>query len=171
MGIVTQGGRDPALFSPLPTPYADIDPYCYDPKARVAAMDLDGVLASLCYPNFPRARAVIILRGEGPGARTALRQGLQRFCLRRMGGRLRLADSFLRSSCPLWGPGRGRSRDRSLRSRRCERSLLLGEPIHHRVAVDPRRARLLGTDLQRGERGWDADRYPRGADSHGVAGR
>ena len=53
-GIVTSAGKKKEELSPLPTTYAEMRPGCYDPKARVADMDLDGVLASLCFPSFPR---------------------------------------------------------------------------------------------------------------------
>tara|TARA_X000000368_G_scaffold91340_2_gene69776 strand:+ start:26446 stop:27624 length:1179 start_codon:yes stop_codon:yes gene_type:complete len=34
--------------------YDDIAPGCYDPKARLADMDINHVEASLCFPNYPR---------------------------------------------------------------------------------------------------------------------
>ncbi len=34
--------------------YDDIAPGCYDPKARLADMDLNHIEASLCFPNYPR---------------------------------------------------------------------------------------------------------------------
>ncbi len=36
----------------------DIIPGCYDPKARIKDMDLDGVWASMCFPTFPRFAGV-----------------------------------------------------------------------------------------------------------------
>jgi predicted TIM-barrel fold metal-dependent hydrolase len=41
-------------FSPKPISYEDMRPGCYDPLARVEDMNRDGVLASLCFPSFPR---------------------------------------------------------------------------------------------------------------------
>src|SRR5262245_36539029 len=35
-----------------PVRYADMKPTCWDPVARLADMDVDGVLASLCFPSF-----------------------------------------------------------------------------------------------------------------------
>ncbi|MFM2073038.1 MAG: hypothetical protein RLZZ623_3302 [Actinomycetota bacterium] len=37
-----------------PITYDDMRPGCYDPKARLADMDLNWVEASACYPTFPR---------------------------------------------------------------------------------------------------------------------
>jgi len=34
--------------------YAELSPACYEPKARVAAMDDNHVLASMCFPSLPR---------------------------------------------------------------------------------------------------------------------
>ena len=47
-------GRRKEEFSPKPVTYEDMRPGCYDPLARVEDMDRDGVLASLCFPSFPR---------------------------------------------------------------------------------------------------------------------
>jgi predicted TIM-barrel fold metal-dependent hydrolase len=37
-----------------PITYDEMRPGCFDPKARLADMDLNGVEASLCFPTFPR---------------------------------------------------------------------------------------------------------------------
>ena len=44
--------RDDMTLSPIT--YDEMRPGCYDPKARLADMDLDHVEASLCFPTFPR---------------------------------------------------------------------------------------------------------------------
>jgi predicted TIM-barrel fold metal-dependent hydrolase len=41
-------------FTPDPVTYADMRPGCYDAAARIEDMNLDGVLASVCFPSFPR---------------------------------------------------------------------------------------------------------------------
>jgi predicted TIM-barrel fold metal-dependent hydrolase len=41
-------------FSPEPISYQDMRPGCYDPVARTEDMNVDGVIASLCFPSFPR---------------------------------------------------------------------------------------------------------------------
>ena len=53
-GTLVTAGQDRDRVTPLPVNYADMDPAVYDLKARLAAMDADGVLASLCFPFFPR---------------------------------------------------------------------------------------------------------------------
>ena len=44
--------------------YDEIRPGCYDPVARVADMDLDGVWTSLCFPNFTRFSGHRFLFGQ-----------------------------------------------------------------------------------------------------------
>ncbi|CAB4863769.1 unannotated protein [freshwater metagenome] len=44
--------RDDMTLSPIT--YDEMRPGCYDPKARLADMDIDGVEASLCFPTMPR---------------------------------------------------------------------------------------------------------------------
>jgi predicted TIM-barrel fold metal-dependent hydrolase len=53
-GLSAVVGKDSTEFSPEPITYADMRPGCYDNKARLADMDADGVIASLCFPSFPR---------------------------------------------------------------------------------------------------------------------
>src|SRR5204863_8416956 len=44
--------RDDMTMSPIT--YDEMRPGCYDPKARLDDMDIDGVEASLCFPTMPR---------------------------------------------------------------------------------------------------------------------
>jgi predicted TIM-barrel fold metal-dependent hydrolase len=44
--------RDEKTLAPIT--YDEMRPGCYEPRARVADMDLDHVEASLCFPTFPR---------------------------------------------------------------------------------------------------------------------
>ena len=44
--------RDEITMTPIT--YDDMRPGCYDPKARLADMDVNWVEASACYPTFPR---------------------------------------------------------------------------------------------------------------------
>ena len=37
-----------------PVPFSEMPPAAYDPVARIADMDRAGILASLCFPSFPR---------------------------------------------------------------------------------------------------------------------
>jgi predicted TIM-barrel fold metal-dependent hydrolase len=54
IGLAAAAGKRKEEFSPMPMTYAEMRPGCYDSKARLKDMDTDGVLASLCFPSFPR---------------------------------------------------------------------------------------------------------------------
>jgi predicted TIM-barrel fold metal-dependent hydrolase len=45
-------GADPHLANNYPVTFEDIRPGCWQPRARLA--DMDGVEASMCFPNYPR---------------------------------------------------------------------------------------------------------------------
>ena len=54
LGLSAAAGRAKEEFSPMPLAYADMRPGCYDSVARLADMDQARILASLCFPSFPR---------------------------------------------------------------------------------------------------------------------
>ena len=54
IGLAAAAGKRKEEFSPMPMTYAEMRPGCYDSKERMKDMDTDGVLASLCFPSFPR---------------------------------------------------------------------------------------------------------------------
>jgi predicted TIM-barrel fold metal-dependent hydrolase len=51
-------------FSPEAISYQDMRPGCYDPVARAEDMNVDGVIASLCFPSFPRFCGQIFYEAE-----------------------------------------------------------------------------------------------------------
>jgi predicted TIM-barrel fold metal-dependent hydrolase len=53
-GLSAAAGKTKQEFSPEPLSYRDMRPGCYDSVARLADMDTAGILASLCFPSFPR---------------------------------------------------------------------------------------------------------------------
>lgn len=44
--------------------YDDLIPACFEPAARVEAMDEDGIWAELCFPTFPRFAGTRFLKGR-----------------------------------------------------------------------------------------------------------
>ena len=71
---------------------------CWDPDARVADMDLDGVQASLCLPVADRrVRGHGVLAGDGPRARPRVRARVERLAPRGV-GRRRIPSASSRSS-------------------------------------------------------------------------
>ena len=66
-GAVTSGAiwppeDRPPVFDPLP--WSAIPVACHDPKARLDAMDADGVLASLLFPNLPGFAGSLFVRAK-----------------------------------------------------------------------------------------------------------
>ncbi len=66
-GAVTSGAiwppeDRPPVFNPLP--FSEIPVACHDPKARLEAMDTDGVLASLLFPNLPGFAGSLFVRAK-----------------------------------------------------------------------------------------------------------
>ena len=66
-GAVTSGAiwppeDRPPVFDPLA--FSEIPAACHDPKARLEAMDADGVLASLLFPNLPGFAGSLFVRAK-----------------------------------------------------------------------------------------------------------
>jgi predicted TIM-barrel fold metal-dependent hydrolase len=57
-------GFDADFADDSPTSFDEIRPGCWQPKARLADMDINGVEASMCFPNFPRFAGQIFSEGE-----------------------------------------------------------------------------------------------------------
>jgi predicted TIM-barrel fold metal-dependent hydrolase len=57
-------GRAKADYGIDPVRYEDMLPGCYDPVARLADMDLDGVWGALCFPSFARFGCTVFLDGH-----------------------------------------------------------------------------------------------------------
>ena len=54
VGLSAVVGRTKEEFSPMPLPYSEMRPGCYDAKARIEDMNRAGILASLCFPTITR---------------------------------------------------------------------------------------------------------------------
>jgi predicted TIM-barrel fold metal-dependent hydrolase len=63
-GLAATAGRTKEDFSPEPVRYDEMRAACYDPTARIRDMDEGGVLASLCFPSFPRFCGQVFLEGS-----------------------------------------------------------------------------------------------------------
>jgi predicted TIM-barrel fold metal-dependent hydrolase len=53
-GLSAVAGQSRDEFSPDPIRYSEMRAGCYDSKARLADMNRAGILASMCFPSFPR---------------------------------------------------------------------------------------------------------------------
>lgn len=63
-GLAAVAGKQREQFSPDPVKYSEMRPGCYDPVARIADMDQAGILASLCFPSFPRFCGQVFMEGD-----------------------------------------------------------------------------------------------------------
>ncbi|GGL13798.1 amidohydrolase family protein [Nocardia jinanensis] len=64
IGLNAVAGKKPEEYGLDPVRYDDMIPGCYDPKARLADMDIDGVEAMMCFPSFPRFCGTVFLEAE-----------------------------------------------------------------------------------------------------------
>ncbi|MET9491192.1 amidohydrolase family protein [Nocardia sp. NPDC006630] len=64
IGLNAVAGKKLEDFGMEPTRYDEMIPGCYDPKARLRDMDLDGMWGALCFPSFPRFAGTVFLEGE-----------------------------------------------------------------------------------------------------------
>jgi predicted TIM-barrel fold metal-dependent hydrolase len=64
IGLNAVAGRPREEYGLEPTRYDELRPGCYDPVARVADMDMDGVQAQLCFPTFPKFSGTVFLQAD-----------------------------------------------------------------------------------------------------------
>jgi predicted TIM-barrel fold metal-dependent hydrolase len=64
LGLAATAGQSKDELSPAPIPYSAMRPGCYDATARIEDMDLDGVLASACFPSVPRFCGQLFYEGH-----------------------------------------------------------------------------------------------------------
>lgn len=62
-GTLAVAGKGVEEFTHAPIAYRDMRPGCYDPKARLEDMDLDGIWGSLSFPTFCRFAGHRFLEG------------------------------------------------------------------------------------------------------------
>jgi predicted TIM-barrel fold metal-dependent hydrolase len=64
LGLNAVAGRPFEEFGNEPARYDEMIKGSFDPVARLADMDLEGVWAHLCFPTFPRFAGTLFLEGE-----------------------------------------------------------------------------------------------------------
>ena len=65
-GLAAVAGKRTDEIAPHATSYAEMRPGCYDPVARLADMDVAGVVASINFPSFPRFAGQTFLEADDP---------------------------------------------------------------------------------------------------------
>ncbi|HVW42417.1 MAG TPA: amidohydrolase family protein [Amycolatopsis sp.] len=64
IGLNAVAGKKPEEYGVEPIRYEDMIPGCYDPKARLLDMDVDGVWGAINFPSFPRFAGTVFVEGE-----------------------------------------------------------------------------------------------------------
>lgn len=64
IGLNAVAGRPRSEFGMDPTSYEEMRPGCWDVDARIGDMNANGVLASLCFPSFPRLCGQVFAEAE-----------------------------------------------------------------------------------------------------------
>jgi predicted TIM-barrel fold metal-dependent hydrolase len=103
IGLNAVAGRPREEYGLEPTRYDELRPGCYDPAARIADMDLDGVQAQLCFPTFPKFAGTVFLQGDDKELALACVQAYNDFMLEEWCGAApdRLIPLVI---LPLWDP-------------------------------------------------------------------
>jgi predicted TIM-barrel fold metal-dependent hydrolase len=81
IGLNAVAGKEPKDFGLDPVRYEDMLPGCYDLKARVADMDLDGIHVQMCFPSFPGFAGSTFLNAEDKELALACLQAWNDFIL------------------------------------------------------------------------------------------
>ena len=63
IGLSAVAGKRPEEYGVDPVRFDEMIPGCYDPKARIADMDIDGVWGALCFPSFAKFSGTTFLDG------------------------------------------------------------------------------------------------------------
>jgi hypothetical protein len=137
--------RDDMTMSPIT--YDEMRPGCYEPKARIADMDVNWVEASLCFPTFPRFCGQTFTEAKDKELALACVKAyndwmVEEWCGDSGGGSSRCASS--RCGTPSWR----RPRCGATRPAACGR-VLQRDPAPPRPAQHPRARPLLGPLLRR----------------------
>jgi predicted TIM-barrel fold metal-dependent hydrolase len=64
IGLNAVAGKPPAEYGIEPTSFAEMRPGCWDIDQRIADMDANGVLGSMCFPSFPQFCGQLFSRTE-----------------------------------------------------------------------------------------------------------
>jgi predicted TIM-barrel fold metal-dependent hydrolase len=64
IGLNAVAGKDPREWGWDPVRFDQMMPGCYDSKARLLDMDLDGVHTGMAFPSFPRFAGTLFLEGD-----------------------------------------------------------------------------------------------------------
>ena len=142
IGLNAVAGRPPEEYGVDPTSFDELRPGTYDVDARVADMDANGVLGSMCFPSFPQFCGQVFSKTGDPELGLAVLQAyndwhVEDWCGAHPGRFIPLGV------LPLWDPGLMGEEVRRLAARGChavtfsENPEKLGFPSLHDPHWDP----------------------------------
>ncbi len=142
IGLNAVAGRPPAEYGVDPTSFEQMRPGCYDVDARVADMNANGLLGSMCFPSFPQFCGQLFARTEDKDLALALVRAyndwhIEDWCGRHPGRFIPLAIP------PLWSPELMADEVRRVAAKGChaitfsENPEKLGHPSFHSPYWDP----------------------------------
>jgi len=142
IGLNAVAGKPPEEYGIEPTSFAEMRPGCYDIDQRIADMDANGVLGSMCFPSFPQFCGQLFSRTEDKDVALAMVRAyndwhVDEWCGTHPGRFIPLAIP------PIWDPNLMADEVRRLAAKGCravtfsENPEKLGWPSYHSEHWDP----------------------------------
>ena len=142
IGLNAVAGKPPEEYGIEPTSFAEMRSGCYDLDDRIADMDANGVLGSMCFPSFPQFCGQLFGRTEDKDLAIAMVRAyndwhVDEWCGRHPGRFIPLAIP------PIWSPELMADEVRRMAAKGCravtfsENPEKLGWPSYHSSYWDP----------------------------------
>ena len=142
IGLNAVVGRRIEEYGVEPQQFSDMRAGCYETDARVADMSANGVVASMCFPTFPKFAGTFFLNGTDPALTREVVRAYNDWHLEEWCGPH--PDRFIPLGIlPLWDPPAAAAEVRRLAERGChavsfpENPVPLGLPSFHSTDWDP----------------------------------
>ena len=138
IGLNAVAGKPPEEYGIEPTSFAEMRRGCYDIDQRVADMNANGVLGSMCFPSFPQFCGQLFSRTEDKDVALAMVRAyndwhVDEWCGTYPGRFIPLAIP------PIWDPKLMADEVRRMAAEGLPGGHVLGEPREARLAELPQR--------------------------------
>ena len=142
IGLNAVAGKPPAEYGIEPTSFAEMRKGCWDIDQRIADMDANGVLGSMCFPSFPQFCGQLFSRTEDKDVALAMVQAYNDWHIDQWCGSY--PGRFIPLSIPpIWDPELMAAEVRRVAAKGCravtfsENPEKLGWPSYHSEHWDP----------------------------------
>jgi predicted TIM-barrel fold metal-dependent hydrolase len=142
IGLNAVAGKPPAEYGIEPTSFAEMRKGCWDIDQRIADMDANGVLGSMCFPSFPQFCGQLFSRTEDKQVALAMVQAYNDWHIDQWSGSY--PGRFIPLSIPpIWDPELMAAEVRRVAGKGCravtfsENPEKLGWPSYHSEHWDP----------------------------------